>query len=108
MSYISPDRLYSVPVDNGILHISPSMDFLHFFPPLGAYMLKYYDVDHVPPRMCNVMMNEDSARFLMENCKVEVIFRESMGVQEHEQLLTWQASQLSDSAFDFEFPPDAA
>lgn len=108
MSYIKPDLLYTVPIDNGELHISPSMDFLHFFPPLGAYMLKYYDVDHVPPRMCNVMLNEDSARFLMDHCKVEVIFRESMGVEEHEQLLGWQAQELSDAAYGLETPPDAA
>lgn len=102
MSYIKPDRIFTVPIADGELYVSPATDFLHYFRPLGVYMLKYWDLDNEPPRLCNVMMGEESAKWLMDKCDVECFDRKSIGEQEHEQLIHWQASELESSGLDFE------
>lgn len=103
MGYVKPDKVYNIPIIGGELQICPSIDFLHFFPPLGAFLLKYFNMDIVPPKLCNVPMNEQAAYFLMQQCEVECIFREHMGEEEHDQWVNWQAGQISEADFGLEF-----
>jgi hypothetical protein len=100
--YIRPDRCFEVPIQGGVLKISPSVDFLHYLPN-GAWMLKYWDTEHNPSRMCNVFMHEDAAHFLMTQCDVEVIAREHMGEQEYDQYLGWAANH---TLMDLDFVPE--
>lgn len=99
--FIVPDVIYKVPINGGELFISPSCDFLHHFPN-DAWMLKYWNTDEQPPSLHNVFMHEDSAQFLQNKCKVEVLERKRMGQEEHEQYLGWAATQLADLDFDIE------
>jgi hypothetical protein len=102
--FIRPDKCFQVPIEGGELKVSPSIDFLHYFPN-GAWMLKYFDGEHDPPRFCNVLMTEQSAYWLMTNCGVEVMAREYMSESEHDQYLGWAAThQLAE--LDFEITED--
>ncbi len=100
MNFVKPDRCFQVPIDGGELKISPSCDFMNHFPN-DAWMLKYWDVEHEPPRMCNVFMNSASAQFLIDHCELEIVERKFMGEQEHSQWLGW-ASMYDLAELDFE------
>lgn len=104
--FIREDKVYSVPIVNGELLISPSHDFLHHWHRNGAWMLKYYNTEAEPPRMCNIPVSEVQARYLIDNCGLEVCQREFIGTQEHEHYLAWQATQLDD--LDFEVDESAS
>lgn len=66
-------------------------------------MLKYFNMEVSPPRLCNVPMSEEAAYFLMQQCEVECIFREAMGAQEHDQWVEWQAGEISEADFGLDF-----
>lgn len=107
MGYVKPDKVYKVPVTDGELKICPTIDFIHFFPPLGAYILKYFNMESEPPRLCNVPMDEKAAYFLMQQCEVECVFRESMGEEEHDQWVNWQTTELNEADFGLEFSAES-
>lgn len=100
--FVRPDQIFEVPIAGGTLRISPSCDFMHQFPN-GAWMLKYWDTDHDPPRMCNVFMEESSAAFLIDHCDLDVAPRTFMGEQEHTQWVGWAATH---SIMDLDFEID--
>lgn len=99
-NFVRPDKIYEIPIQGGELKISPSCDFVHQFPN-GAWMLKYWDVDNEPPRMCNVFMDEAAAAFLIDSCDLDVLPRTFMGEQEHSQWIGWAALHSLDD-LDFE------
>jgi len=98
--FIRKDRVYEVPIEGGELLVSPSHDFLHHFARNGAWILKYWEANANPPKFNNVLLNEDSARWLMEHCELEVCERQYMGEQEHDHYLQWQETQLDELDFD--------
>lgn len=87
--FVIPDNIFEVPIVNGVLHISPSHDFIHHWEANGAWMLKYWNTDVEPPRMNNIPVNEEQANFLIKACGIEVCERVRMGTQEHEHYLAW-------------------
>ena len=95
--YVQPDRMYRIPIIDGELHVSPSYDILHRFEPLGAWVLKYWNVDHDPPQFSNVPMSNEAALFLIEECGIQVCYRTFIGTEEHKHLLDWQTGQIDDS-----------
>lgn len=102
---VVPDRIFEIPMADGVLQVSPSCDIMHVFAN-GATMLKYWDVNNEPPRMCNVFMDQASAAWLVNTCDLEVLERKRMGTQEHEQYIGWAAMQLCDEDFGIEDPTD--
>lgn len=100
--FIRKDRVYEVPIQGGELLLSPSHDFLHHWARNGAWILKYWDSASEPPKFHNVILAEESAHWLMENCGIEVCERQFMGTQEHDHYLQWQETQLDDLDFEVE------
>lgn len=102
MNYIRPDQVYEIPIQGGVLMVSPSCDIMHHFRN-GAWMLKYWDVNHEPPRMCNVFMPDATAAALVDMCDLEVLDRKYMGAQEHEQWVGWSATY---NLLELDFVPE--
>jgi hypothetical protein len=96
--FVRPDTIHQVPIQGGVLSISPSIDFLHHFPN-DAWVLKYWNSEG--GNMCNVFMTGESAHFLNRVCGVEIMERQYMGTQEHEQYLGWASMTLL-TELDFE------
>lgn len=99
-NYIRPDMLMKVPIQGGELVLSPGYDVVHYFPPLGAMMLKYWNTDN--NGMSNVLMTVESGAALADHCGLSVISRQFILASEHESLVDWQAGQLKDGDFGFE------
>lgn len=98
--FVIPDRVYQVPITEGELLLSPTHDFIHHFPAIDAWMLKYWNSQAEPPTFNNIPLHEEAAQFLIDSCGLEVCIRERMGAQEHEHYLGWAATnQLSDLDF---------
>lgn len=91
---IVPDRLFRVPIEGGELCLSPSYDFLNYFPFVGAYILKYFNQEAQPPALCDVMLSERSAKWLMDTCGIECLERKTMSVSEHDRWIEWSSMQL--------------
>jgi len=105
--FVRKDQLYRVPIQGGELTVSPSHDFLHHWARNGAWMLKYWDANNEPPRMVNLVMEEEAARWLMAACGVEMMEREFMGTMEHEHYMRWMESKMGELDFDVDEPtPD--
>lgn len=102
--FIFEDIVHTVPIEGGHLYLSPAHDFLHHFERNGAWILKYWNTEAEPPRFNNVVMCEESARFLIEHCDIEVTPRRKMSVQEHEHYMLFCEDQMGD--LDFEPSPD--
>lgn len=97
MSYIQPDRLTRVPIEGGELILHAGFDVVHFFPPLGSYMLKYFNEGG--GGMSNIMMHESSAQYIVAQAGLEVIRRPGIFESENDALMQWQAEQLMDGDF---------
>lgn len=99
MGYIQPDRLTKLPINGGELILHAGFDVVHFFPPLGSYILKYFNESG--GGMSNVMLHPDSARYVVEKSGIEVVNRPCIFESENECLMQWQAEQLTDGEFGF-------
>ena len=102
MSYVKPDVMYRVPIQDGELQVSPSHDFLHRFEAIGAWLFKYHNVDIDPPAICNIPLTDEAAEFLIKSCGVEVCNRTFIGETEHEHWLDWKANEIQDLDFGLE------
>lgn len=102
-SYVKPDMLTRVPIQGGELVLSPGYDVVHYFPPLGAMMLKYWNTDN--NGMSNVMVSIESGTALSEHCGLSVVTRPFILATEHEALLDWRSRELTDEAYGFDTPP---
>lgn len=102
MNYIQPDKLFTIPIQGGELNISPSCDVMHHLPN-DAWMLKYWDLDSEPPKLCNVFMDSGAAAALIEMCELEVCERKVMRNEEHSQWVGWAALHELDG-LDFDVP----
>lgn len=99
---VRPDQLYEVPITGGELHISPSTDVLHYYPWLDAWILKYFDTDHEPPRLCNVVIDQRAAEQLVTHLDLEICTRTFITESELEHVRQWGAAML-DAVFGAEF-----
>lgn len=102
--FIRKDQIHRVPIQGGELMVSSSHDFLHHFSRNGAWILKYWESNHEPPRFHNVVLAEEAAHWLMENCDLEVCERRFMGEQEHEHFMQWQEVNLGELDFEVDEP----
>lgn len=91
---VRPDQIFTVPIQGGELRISPSTDILHYYPWLDQWLLKYWDLEHEPPRFCNVVMATESAEWLVTNLDLEVCARTFITESELEHVRSWGASVL--------------
>ena len=98
MSYVQPDKIYNVPIEDGFLHLSPAYDVLHHFQPIAAWILKYWNTES--GGLSDVIMCEDSARFLIKACGIQVLERDSITEFEYERVLTWRTELLTDDVLD--------
>lgn len=99
--FVKPDVIHQVPIQGGVLQLSPAHDFIIHWEANGAWMLKYWNQDIEPPKMCNIPINEAQARFLISACELEVCERHVMREQEHQHYLAW-ASLNALAELDFE------
>lgn len=97
MGYTQPDKITRVPIEGGELRLSTAFDVIHKYPPLGAYILKYWDSEN--RGMSNVLMTDSSAEFLVAHAGLLVVERTFITHSEHDALLQWQTSQLTDGQF---------
>lgn len=91
-----PDRLTRIGIEGGELLLHPGFDVVHYFPPLGSFMLKYFNEGG--GGMSNVMMHEASARYIVAEAGLEIVNRGRMFDSEHDALMQWQVGN-----FDAEF-----
>lgn len=96
--YIRPDLMFNVPIDGGELHISPAYDVLHSFPPLKAYILKYWN--EATGKMMDLHLHDHSAEWLVDKCGLLVLDRPFITAYEHDKLIGWKADQLKDGDLD--------
>lgn len=92
MSYIRPDVVTKVPIEGGELVLSPAYDILHAFPPLGAYMLKYFKPDGTG--MANVLLDRTNAEKLAHGAGLIVVERTFITASENEMLIEWQMEKF--------------
>lgn len=97
MGYIKPDAIAKVPIIGGELLLSPGYDVLHYFAPLGAVMLKYWNQEG--SGMSNVLMTEESGHALAEQVGLMIVERPFIFVSEHESLVQWRADNLNDGDY---------
>ncbi len=98
--FVRPDVIHRVPIKGGELLLSPSHDFLHHWRRNGAWMLKYVNMESDPPSFHNVILGEEAAQFLIQECGIEVCYREYMGTQEFNHYLQWQEMNLDQLDFE--------
>ena len=98
MKYIRPDCVTKLPIKGGgELVLSAGYDTVHLFQPLGAAMLKYWDPEN--SKMCNVLMDLDKALLLSKMGELAVVERPFILVSEHDSLVDWRASNLTEGEF---------
>lgn len=111
--WIKPDKIHTVPIEDGELHLSPAYDVLHRWQRLGFNILRYWDMNS--GKMCNVALDDGGAEFLIQQVGLFAIDREAgedPGIFEHEHeiYLKWQADTMTEADFGLEFtdelPPD--
>ena len=90
------DEIYTFPIEGGELKVSPSYDFLNYFPWLDRWILKYWNTDSEPPTFCDVMLPNKSAEFLIAHCDLEVCSRTFIGESERERLLAYDSEHIED------------
>lgn len=91
---IRPDQIYTVPIVNGELHLSPAHDFLHYFPWLDQWMLKYWNSESEPPTFCDVIIKKEAAEFLVSQLDMEVCCRTFITESEIERVRQFGAQML--------------
>lgn len=99
--FIRRPRFFSVPTQAGELIISPSHDILHHWRKNGAWMLKYMDQQSEGVQMKNVVLHQETAQWLIENCDLEVCERTFMSTDEFSHYTELVATQGLDH-LDFE------
>jgi hypothetical protein len=97
MSYVHPDKITRVPINGGELLLSEGYDILHFFQPLGVFMLKYWDQDG--RGISNVMIDEENGFRLSEMTGTLIVPRPSIMRSEHEMIVQWRSDNLDDADF---------
>ena len=92
MSYIRDDFATKIPIQGGELILSPAYDILHYFPPLGAFMLKYFKPDGTG--MSDVLLDRTNAEKLAHHAGLIVVERQFILRTEHERMVEWQLEQF--------------
>lgn len=100
-NYVRKDVVHRVPIQNGELLLSPSYDVLHHFQPLGVWLLKYWNQDS--HTMCDVMLEDKAAKFLIDTCGIMTVERTFCGEFEHEHIVEWQANMLDETNLGLNF-----
>lgn len=100
--FIRPPRVYTVPSQAGELQISLEHDILHHWEKVGAWMLKYIEATEEGISLKNIVLAEEGARWLIDNCGVVVCERDWISTQEHEHWLEFQTMTLTDEMFGIE------
>lgn len=103
--FIRPEVVYEVPTKAGELHISPEHDILHRWSKVGAHILKYIHNGEEGISLKNIVLSQEGAQFLIDNCDIVICERDWMSTQEHEHWLEFQMmTQMTD--FEAEFTGD--
>ena len=103
--FVKDDKVYRVPIQDGELQMSPAHDFLHYFAPIGAWILKYLNAENNPPTMHTLYLNNEQAEFLIENCELEVLHRKHIRYTEYQGWIEWLAGNLNEEDFGLDFEP---
>jgi hypothetical protein len=101
-NFVIPDQVHLIPIQNGVLRLSPSYDILHHWEENNAWMLKYWNTDVQPPTFCNIPLGQEQADFLIQACGIEVCERKRMGEQEFQHYVGWLGTQGAIDHLDFE------
>lgn len=104
--WIKPDKIHTVPIEDGELYLSPAYDVLHRWQKFGFNILRYWDMEN--GKMCNVAIDNAGAEFLIQAVGLFAIDREQPphdGIFEHEHeiYLRWRADTLTEADFGVEF-----
>ncbi len=99
--FVRPDKMTTIPITGGEMNISPAHDFIHYWPRIGAYILKYVDTGEDGQRQCNVPLQKEQAEWLIEECGMEQPYiRTFMGAEEHNHFIEYQMTQLDHLDFN--------
>lgn len=111
--WVLPDKIHTVAIEDGELHLSPSYDVLHRWQSVGFNILRYWDMEN--SRLCNIAVDNGGAEFLMQAVGLFAVDREQppndgIFVHEHEIYLKWRADTMTEADFGLEFdiPPNEA
>lgn len=107
--WIKPDKIHTVPIEGGELHLAPSYDVLHRWKNIGFNILRYWDMEN--GKMCNVAVDNGGAEFLIETVGLFAIDREAPpndGIFEHEHeiYIRWAAETMTEADFGLDFAAD--
>lgn len=94
--FIIPDQIHQIQIEDGVLNLHPAYDTIHRFSRLGFSMLKYWNQESEPPTMCNVPINEEGAQFLVDECGLGTVHRDSITEHENEIYLQFAEINLED------------
>lgn len=102
--WIKPDKIHSVAIEDGELHLSPAYDVIHRWHQIGFNILRYWDMEN--GKMCNVAVDDGGAEFLMQAIGLFAIDRSDIFEHEHEIYLKWQADTMTEADFGLDFTAD--
>ncbi len=106
--YIIGDTYFGYPVrtpdgNASMLQVSLGHDVLHHFEPLGLFVLKYWDGESAGTS--NLLIPGEHADSMIHTMGLPVVEREHITEAEHNQIINYQASFITDSMFDIENIP---
>lgn len=101
--YVKPGNSFRLPFrgggEEGEIVVSGEYDAIHYFRPMAAWILKYVSNDGIS----NILIPEESAKYLSEQCGVPVAERSWMSAKEHEEITDWRTAELSESDLGLDF-----